>query len=76
MKLLRLLFALTLAVGFSTALVRAEDKEKCKDDKACTCGKDKDGKACGVDKDCCCTGEKASAKKPDESKPAEPKPKS
>jgi hypothetical protein len=62
MKTLRFVLALagaSLVAGSLYAADSAEAKDKPKDQAACTCGKDKDGKACGVDKDCCCTGAKA-----------------
>ena len=63
MKTLRFILALSgaslLLAGYAFAGDKDDTKDKPKDQAACTCGKDKDGKACGVDKDCCCTGAKA-----------------
>lgn len=80
MKTLRFLLALSGASLLLSGSVFAADKDTSKDqDKpkaaACDCGKDKDGKACGVDKDCCCTGAKATKadSKKDEPKQEEPK---
>jgi hypothetical protein len=79
MKTLRFLLALSgaslLLAGYAFAEDKDDAKDKPKDQAACTCGKDKDGKACGTDKDCCCTGAKASkdAVKKDEPKQEEPK---
>jgi hypothetical protein len=82
MKTLRFLLALSgaslLLAGYAFAGDKdnAQDKDKPKDQAACTCGKDKDGKACGTDKDCCCTGAKASKddQKKDETKDDTKKP--
>ena len=63
MKTLRFLLALSgaslLLSGYAFAGDKDESKDQAKAKAACDCGKDKDGKACGVDKDCCCTGAKA-----------------
>ena len=77
MKNLRFLLALGAAsllyAGSAWAADQAKDQDKAKT--SCDCGKDKDGKACGVDKDCCCTGAKATKTdaKQDQPKPDEPK---
>jgi hypothetical protein len=59
MKSLRLLITLGFITALTPVLVTAADDKKPAEAKTCDCGKDKDGKACGVDKDCCCTGAKA-----------------
>ncbi len=60
MKIIRFLLALSfVSAGFVAGSAFAGE---CKSEKSCDCGKDKDGKACGVDKDCCCTGKKAEKK--------------
>ena len=67
MKNLRFLAALIIAAAFVVPFVKADDAKKDeKAEKTCDCGKDKDGKACGVDKDCCCTGKKC--EKPESTK--------
>ncbi len=77
MKKLRFLVALSwaslLISGSAIAADQAKDQEKAKT--SCDCGKDKDGKACGVDKDCCCTGAKATKAdtKQDQPKPEDAK---
>ncbi len=70
MKTLRFLFVLSgislMASVYSFAADPVPAKDKPKDQTACACPKDKDGKACGVDKACCCTG--AAATKADQKK--------
>ncbi len=79
MKTLRFLLALSWASLLLSSYAFAEDKDQAKNqDKpktSCDCGKDKDGKACGVDKDCCCTGAKATKAdtKQDQPKPEDAK---
>lgn len=81
MKTLRYLITISCASILLSAYAFAADKDQPKDndkprDKAaCTCGKDKNGMACGVDKDCCCTGAKATKgdTKQDQPKQEEPK---
>lgn len=82
MNKFRFLLSLCLVSALTTGFALAADqkKDEAKEEKACDCGKDKDGKTCGVDKDCCCTGKKATkaddkkaekkGEKPDEKKPA------
>jgi hypothetical protein len=57
-------FVSSLLAGIAWAAddAQAKDQDKPKDQAACTCAKDKDGKACGLEKDCCCTGAKATCK--------------
>jgi hypothetical protein len=63
MKIHRFLLAFSCASLLLASAAFAGDKDQCKDTSkdqpACTCPKDKDGKVCGKDKDCCCTGAKA-----------------
>jgi hypothetical protein len=63
MKTLRFFLVLSGAALFASTFAFAADqdpaKDMPKDQPACTCPKDKDGKACGVDKACCCSGAKA-----------------
>ena len=63
MKTLRFVIVLIGASLFASALAFAADqvqsKDKPKDQPACCCPKDKDGKACGVDKACCCAAKAA-----------------
>jgi hypothetical protein len=65
MKIHRFLLAFSCAFLLLASYAFAGDKDPCKDkdtskdQAACTCPKDKDGKVCGTDKDCCCTGAKA-----------------
>ena len=76
MKNLRFLLALGAAsLLFSGAAFAADQAKDQGKEKTCDCGKDKDGKACGVDKDCCCTGAKATKAdtKQDQPKQDEPK---
>jgi hypothetical protein len=63
MKILRFVLVLAGASLFASTVAFAADqvaaKDPPKDQPACSCPKDKDGKVCGVDKACCCSGAKA-----------------